>query len=141
MKLSTDHEAMKARFQTVCLESGLSALVLLAIWYHETDGGTSALWKDAINPAGIKYASGFFITTPWGRATNLRDARYPNRSIAAAVLVLFLRQSRYSRAWGKDDLDQVREIAMAGFVEHGGIEPANWIAGVTGWLKFIGGAK
>ena len=137
MKRAVEHSAMLAAFLAVCEGSGLSHLVLLAIWYHETNGGKSALWRDAINPAGIKFATGFFITTPWGKASNGRDARYPNRSIAAAALVLFLRQKRYSKAWGAIDTDQVREIGQAGFVEHGGIEPGNWISGVTRWLEFV----
>lgn len=118
-------------FQMASPGTGYSAAVLYGIWAHETNSGTSRLWRVAMNPAGIKHVPSFFITSAFGRDTNKRDARYPNMSIAVAALVFFLQQDRYAAARDKSDCAAIRAIGEAGFVEHVPGEPANWIRGVS----------
>lgn len=124
-------------YQMVCLGSGISPLVMAGIWFHETGGGTSEAWQDSINPGGIKYRAGMMITSLFGKSKTGLYARYPNRYIAAAAHVMFLRQERYSRAWGAAEADQIREIATAGYVAGPG-EPDNWIANVTKFAREAG---
>jgi hypothetical protein len=118
-------------FRMASQGTGFSAAVLYGIWAHETNSGASRLWLAAMNPAGIKYVPSFFITQAFGRDSNKRDARYPNESIAVAALVFFLRQERYAAARDRRDVEAIRAIGSAGFVEHVPGEPANWIRRVS----------
>lgn len=126
-------------FNTLCQGTGVLPQVAAGIWFHETDGGLSSLWRENINPGGIKATSTFFVTVAFGttKRGSIQYANYPNRWIAAACLVTFLHQKGYKPALllSATPAFQIEKIAAAGYIGPGPGEPANWIAGVKKWTE------
>lgn len=129
--LKDSSRQMLTVFSSLAPGSGFSPSLLWGVWAHETGEGSSRLWTGSLNPGGIKFSRDFFITCCFSQDQNGRDSKYPNPVLAAAALVFFLRQARYSRARGLPDHDAIAEIGKAGYVEHTPGEPANWISGVS----------